>query len=461
MEKQNLQQKNMNNSVDMLNLPHNEEAERATIGGMLLEKTAVYEVMDFLKPEMFYSEFLSEVYKVILSVEDHSEVDLITVSEAMRKNKKEFDMMDLVNLSEEVMSATHIQIHARIVYQDYLRRKFMLNCAKSLTESNDMSIDVSDLIDNHIYEIENLSNISDTGITESIGKVAVEAYNNYKDRAEKAKQGESVGIHTGLRKLDNVLHGFQKGAVYILAARPGMGKSAFMINIARRTAMKGNNVLIFSLEMTQQSLIDRMVIADSGINSEDYKAGRLTQEEYISMAESFDKLSLLPISINDTASISIQQIRSQAKKFKRQGKCDLIMIDYLQLIDMEQIKGKSTNDEVAAVSRAVKIMAKDLDVPIVLLSQLNRSVENRVDKKPILADLRDSGAIEQDADAVLFIHRDSYYSDTADRNSGFIRVAKNREGRTGDISFWVDNYITNFLDEAPKSPQCVIGDKYF
>ncbi len=454
-------QKNMNNSVDMLNLPHNDEAERATIGAMLLEKTAVYEVLDFLKPEMFYNEFLSEVYKAILTVEAHSEVDLITVSEAMRKNKKEFDILDLVNLSEEVTSAAHIQIHARIVYQDYLRRKFILNCAKSLTESNDMSVDVSDLIDRHIYEIENLSDVSDVGLTESIGKVAVEAYNNYKDRAERAKQGESVGIHTGLRKLDNVLHGFQKGAVYILAARPGMGKSAFMINIARRTAMKGNNVLIFSLEMTKQSLIDRMVIADSGINSEDYKAGRLTQEEYISMAESFDRLSLLPISINDTASISIQQIRSQAKKFKRQGKCDLIMIDYLQLIDMAQMKGKSTNDEVAAVSRSVKIMAKDLDVPVVLISQLNRNMENRTDKRPMLADLRDSGAIEQDADAVLFVHRDwYYYSDTADRNSGFIRVAKNREGRTGDISFWVDDCVTNFLDEAPKSRRCVIEDKY-
>jgi len=137
------------------------------------------------------------------------------------------------------------------------------------------------------------------------------------------------------------------------------------------------------------------------------------------------------------------------------------MIDYLQLIDMAQLKGKSTNDEVAAVSRSVKIMAKDLDVPVVLLSQLNRGIETRADKRPILADLRDSGAIEQDADAVLFIHRDNYYSDTADRNSGFIRVAKNREGRTGDISFWVDNSITNFLDEAPTDLKCVIEDKYF
>jgi replicative DNA helicase len=449
MKKQNLQQGNMNNLADTLILPHNDEAEKATIAALLLEKTALYEVIDFLKPEMFYDEFLSETYRAILSVEAHSEVDLITVSEAMRKGGKNFDMMELVNLSDAVTSAAHIQIHARIVYQDYLRRKFMLNCAKSLAEANDISIDVADLIDGHVYAIETLSNVSDTGLTESIGKVAVEAYNDYKTRAERKEQGEPIGIHTGLRKLDNVLHGFQKGAVYILAARPGMGKTAFMLNIARRTAERGNNVLIFSLEMTKRSMVDRMVIADSGINSEDYKTGRLTPEEFINMGESLERLSKLPISINDTASISIQQIRAQAKKFKRQGKCDIVMIDYLQLIDMTQMKGKSTNDEVAAISRQVKIMAKDLDVPVVLLSQLNRNVENRADRRPILADLRDSGAIEQDADAVLFIHRDSYYSNDADKNEGFIRVAKNREGVVGDISFWVDDCITNFRDEAP------------
>ena len=163
--------------------------------------------------------------------------------------------------------------------------------------------------------------------------------------------------------------------------------------------------------MPKVALMNRMAIAHSGINSEAFKEGRLSQEEYISLAESLEQLSQLPISINDTASISVQQIRSQAKKMKRKGKCDIIMIDYLQLIDMHQLKGKTTNDEVSACSRAIKIMAKDLNVPVILLSQLNRSVESRADKVHLLSDLRDSGAIEQDADAVLFIHRPSYYDD--------------------------------------------------
>jgi replicative DNA helicase len=192
-----------------------------------------------------------------------------------------------------------------------------------------------------------------------------------------------------------------------------------------------------------------MAVAHSGVNSELFKEGRLSQDEYISLAESLEQLSLLPISVNDTASISIQQIRAQAKKMKRKGKCDIIMIDYLQLMDMSRLKGKSTNDEVSACSRAIKIMAKDLDVPVILLSQLNRGVEGRNDKRPMLSDLRDSGAIEQDADAVIFIHRDAYYKPDVDKNKCTVIVAKNREGRTGELDIWVDNCITNFKDEVP------------
>lgn len=445
------QQKHMKTSSGELILPHNPEAEKATIGALLIEKTAIYEVIDFLKPGMFYDEYLNEVYKAILSVEAHSDVDLITVVEEIKRQSRKVDIMRLTELSDIVGSAAHVKVHAMVVFQDYMRRKFMLNCAKSLTESNDMSVDVDDLINNHIFDIENLSDVSDVSLTTSINKIAAEAYKEYKIREEKCKQGNSVGIHTGLKKLDTVLHGFQKGSVYILAARPGMGKTAFLLNAARRTAENGNNVLIFSLEMTKRSLIDRMVVSESGINSEAYKAGRLSPEEHISMGESLERLSLLPISVNDTASISLQQIRAQAKKMKRQGKCDIVMIDYLQLIDMQSLNGKSKNDEMEVCSRAIKVMAKDLDVPVVLLSQLNRGVETRQDKVPVLADLRGSGAIEQDADAVLFIHRESYYSDAANKNTCKIRIAKNREGRTGEFDFWVDDYITNFLDEDPST----------
>ena len=437
------------NNDTSISLPHSPEAEKATIGALLSEKTAIYEVMDFLKPGMFYDEQLNEIYSVILEIESRSDVDLITVYEGLKKRKSKVEVYQLAELSDIITSAIHIKTHAMVVFQDYMRRMLIMKCAQTLNDSNDMSVDVDDLISNHIYEVENLSDVTDVGVTISIDKLAVEAYKEYQEREKRAKDGQTVGIHTGLNKLDNVLHGFQRGAVYVMAARPGMGKTAFLLNCARRTADKGNNVLIFSLEMPKVALMNRMAIAHSGINSEAFKEGRLSQDEHIILAESLENLSKLPISINDTASISIQQIRSQAKKMKRKGKCDIIMIDYLQLIDMHQLKGKTTNDEVSACSRAIKIMAKDLNVPVILLSQLNRSVESRADKVPLLSDLRDSGAIEQDADAVLFIHRPSYYDNNADRNSGQIMIEKNREGRTGIIPFWVDDAITNFKDQAP------------
>lgn len=427
-------------------LPANIEAEKATIGAILLEKSALYEVMDFLKPDMFSDEFLKNVYTAILSVESYAEVDLITVTEELRKKEQEIDVYRLATLSDEVSSGSHIKYHAMLVYQEYLRRQFIMKCAKALNDSNDRSLDVSDLINDHVFEVENLTSTTEIQSTVEIGRIAAEAMKDYQKRAMKAEQGETVGIHTGLKKLDKALHGFQRGCVYILAARPGMGKTAFMLNIARKTAKQGNSVLIFSLEMTKRSLIDRMVIAESGVDSSEYKSGRLTPDEVYSMGAALEGLSLLSIHVNDSASMSLPQIKASAKKLKRKGKLDLILIDYLQLIDMQSLNGKSKNDEVAACSRAVKVMAKDLDVPVVLLSQLNRSVEGRSNKIPMLSDLRDSGAIEQDADAVLFIHRENYYTDSSIRNEGIIRIAKNREESTGDVHFWVSDDVTNFRD---------------
>lgn len=442
-------QKQANNLKTSMMNKINNEAERATIGAMLLEKEALYEVIDFLKPEMFSDKFLQDVYKAILSVEAHSEVDLVTVSEELKKTSQDVNPHELAELSDVVSSGIHVKEHGMIVYQDFLRRKFNLQCLQGSHNTNDKSLDISDIIHSHIFEVENMTNTTEITSTRHIGKIAVESYKGYQERAERAKQGESPGIHTGLKVLDRALHGFQRGCVYILAARPGMGKSAFMLNIARKTAKLGNSVLIISLEMTRRSLVDRMVIAESGVNASDYKSGRLIPDEVYSMGIALDNISRLPIHVNDTASMTIQQIKAQSKKLKRRESCDLILIDYLQLIDMQQLNGKSKNDEVAACSRAIKVMAKDLDIPVVLLSQLNRDVEKRSDKIPMLSDLRDSGAIEQDADAVLFIHRESYYTDTADRNSGVIRVAKNREECQGDVRFWVSSDVTDFRDEPP------------
>ena len=208
--------------------------------------------MDFLKPEMFYDKDLSDIYSVILEVESTSDVDLITVFEGLKKRNSEADISLLVDLSGYISSAAHIKTHALIVMQDHIKRTFVMKCTKALADSNNLSIDVDDLINDHIFDVENLSDVSDAGTTVSINKLTVEAYKEYQEREKRAKEGNPIGVHTGLKTLDNILHGFQNGGVYVLAARPGMGKTAFLLNAARLTADKGNNVLIFSLEMPKE-----------------------------------------------------------------------------------------------------------------------------------------------------------------------------------------------------------------
>lgn len=437
----------INHSLTEIRLPFNENAERATISAILNEKNAIYEVIDFLKPEMFHDDYLGKIYETILAVEAYSQVDIITVAEEMQKRSGKSNAYEIAVLAEEVGSAAHVGIHARIVYQDYLRRQLILHCAQTIGRANDLSIDVADLLDAHLSAIESITDITIENETKNIGKIAVESFNAYKEREEKAKKGTPIGIHTGLDILDKALHGYQPGSVYILAARPGMGKTAFLLHIARKTAKMGNKVAIFSLEMTARSLVDRMVIAESGINADAFRAGRLDPDEFLSMAKGQENISLLPIEINDTASMTVQQIKSQAKKLKRNGKCDIILIDYLQLIEMPVLNGRNRNDEVSIATRTIKIMAKELDVPVILLSQLSRKVEERANKMPILSDLRESGAIEQDADTILFLYRDAYYNDAANKNEGIINVAKNREGRTGDIKIFVSDNVSNFSNE--------------
>ena len=445
-------------NVQGVTLPHNEEAEKATIGAMLLEKNAVYEVIDFLKPEMFYDDFLQSVYSAILRVEENSKVDMITVVDELRKTNDNVDILRVASLSRGVMSSAHIKTHAMIIYQDYLRRKLILSCAKTISDSEDMSVDVSDLIDNHLSNIENIVHSTIENETISISTVVDESFDAYRAREKRVNEGQSIGVHTGLNKLDRVLNGFQSGTLNIIAARPAMGKTAFMLNIARKAAKRGSHVFIVSLEMTKVSLVDRMIIAESGIDSGNYKAGRLTSEEYELMIYGRERIASLPIEINDTALMTVQQIKSQAKKLKRKGKCDIILIDYLQLIEAPYVKDRTKNNEVSEITRTLKIMAKELDIPVVLLSQLSREVERRTEKIPLLSDLRDSGSIEQDADCVLFIHREHYYNENADRHSGIVRIAKNREGMVGDVYFWVNDTISDFRDEIPRSSTFVSGN---
>lgn len=444
--------KHQNTNHTNIEMPKDDYIEKLVIGGMLIESSAYFEVADILKPEMFYDSYLGDVYTAIQNLALSSKVDIALVGSELKRMGKNGDLYKLVTITDDIYSAGNIDIHARKVYENYLRRQFILQCHTGLTASKDYTVDVVDLIDSHVYNTERLTDISEIKTTSHIKDVSIKAWRNYEEREKRAREGLSTGIHTGLKQLDKAFNGFQRGGLYILAGRPGMGKTAFALNIARKTAMQGNSVLIFSLEMSDVSLNDRMTIGLSGVDSQNYKSGRLAPEEKVAAFDALEKLMSMPIYINQQAGITVQGMIGEAKKLVRRNECDIVIIDYLQLIKSPSMGNRTRNDEVSAITRDLKLLAMDLNVPVILLSQLNREVERRPDKIPILADLRDSGSIEQDADGVMFIFRPWVYDEERSVNEGMIRVAKNRENRPGDVHFWASDDMTDFKDVDNFSP---------
>ena len=433
--------------------PQARELEEAVLGALLLEKDAYEIVCGILQPECFYDPIHKLIYGAIQSlVAQNKPVDILTVVEEL-KRKGELELVGgavhIAELSEKVASAAHIEHHARIIHQKFFGRKLIEINSQSLSNAYDETLDIDDVIAETIAAIENMESGASGQQMKSIEGVVYQAGKEYEKRAANAQKGISTGVHTGLDRLDKWTYGFQRGELCILAGRPGMGKTAFALHIARKTAMRGNSVVVFSLEMTNLSFANRMIIADSGIDAHAFRAGILNPDEIHSMMISQGRIAKLPISVNETLEITINQIKAQCKKLKRKGNCDIVIIDYLQLIKKDSLSGKTTNDELEIISRALKALAKEVDVPVVALCQLNRECEKRADKKPTLSDLRGSGAIEQDADLVVFIHRDYYYKELEeDKNKATLIIAKNREGQTGEFDVWVNNSISDFRDKG-------------
>ena len=289
--------------------------------------------------------------------------------------------------------------------------------------------------------------------TKPIHQTCNDVYKAYADRMEAATKGQTSGITTGLHKLDEATGGWQPGDLAILAARPGVGKTAMMLHFAISAAKEGTPVAIFSLEMTARSLVERLFVGLSDINADRFKRGILYTEETLRLEQAGNSIASLPITIIDTAILSMRKIRNKAMRLHRQGKCGALFIDYLQLVDMRTDNNHYNREqEVAAASRMAKIIAKELEIPVILLSQLNRSVETRAAeggmRRPQLSDLRESGAIEQDADMVLFICR----SENDDENRGELILSKNRNGRVGTINFHHNESLTRIYDETFRHP---------
>ena len=434
------------------NLPSDKDVESVVLGMLLIESTAINAVSSVLTKDVFFNEANAAVYDAIDQVaKDGDVVDMMLVVSKLSKMGKLDEIggpFYIAQLTSKVAMTTNLLAHALYLKELYMARQLILSGHKIMAMALDRTLDIEDTIYSGIKMLENIARGMTVGLnTADLRTLSHESMSMYEKRKENLLEGRKTGILTGIDKLDNALLGLKGGQLVILAARPAMGKTAFALNIARTAAMSGHPTVIFSLEMSGVSLSDRMLIAHGDFNAAAFRKGALTDTEEANLSQSVDCLGELPITVDDTSGLQIQQISSVAKNLQRKGKCELVIIDYLQLVRIKsENRNYSREQEVAETTKFAKGMAKSLNVPVVLLSQLSRKCEERQDKTPILSDLRESGSIEQDADIVLMLHRPAYYDRSEEQGMGIVRVAKNRDGRTGDVKFHHNKTLTRFTD---------------
>ncbi len=419
--------------------------ERAVLGAIIIEPSYLPDVMGIISdPDTFTDPLNQTIYEVIRTkYEAGDTVDLVTLAS---NPKLKGSVAYLAQLTQTVGSGSSCIVHSRIITELLIRRKLAL-FATELVSMAISSDDVGDVMGWAQRRLDETMGVVTIGSTpRHIKEVLNETLSQIEERAKAFAKGEPTGIFTGLTDLDNATGGWKGGQLIILAGRPAMGKSAVMLHFARSAAERGVPVVVFSLEMQGRELGDRLLLGGSGVEANRYKVGDITSTEWSNIESANTAISHLPISISDSSAVSMQKIKAQCQQLKAKGRCGMVVIDYLQLLNMEG-RNKSANREreVAETTRQAKIMANELDVPVILLSQLSRKVEERANKTPLLSDLRESGAIEQDADVVMFIHRPSYYGDVSidtqrwgvinSDNVGVLTVAKQRNGRCGATYF--------------------------
>ena len=439
--------------------PQAVDLEEAVLGAMMIDKKGIDDVIDILHPDAFYDARHQEIYRAIYELFQNSQpIDLLTVSNLLKKNAK-LDAIGgdfyLIRLTQKVASSAHIEFHARIILQKYIQRRLISISSEIIENSYDETTDVFDLLDDaeaKLFEVTqgNLKKSSEDA--SSLVKQAL------KKIQEIGNQEGMSGLPTGFTKLDALTSGWQPSDLIIIAARPGMGKTAFVISMAKNMAIDFNNpVAIFSLEMSSVQLITRMISSETGLTSEKLRKGNLAPHEWEQLNVKVKKLSDAPIFIDDTPSLSIFDLRAKARRLVSQHGVRIIVIDYLQLMTAggNNKGGGNREQEISTISRNLKALAKELDVPVIALSQLSRAVETRGgSKRPLLSDLRESGAIEQDADIVSFIFRPEYYGmtewdddeHTPCEGQGEFIVAKHRNGGLDNIRLKFTGHLAKFSD---------------
>lgn len=433
------------------------DLEEAVLGAMMIDRKGVDEVIDILHPEAFYKDAHRYIFEAIIQLFTETQpIDLLTVSAQLKKIGK-LDLVGgdfyLIQLTQKITSSAHIEYHSRIILQKFIQRSLIKVSSEIIEDSYDETTDVFDLLDkaeSKLYEITQ-GNIKRS--SETAQSLVVQAKKRIEEIAN--KEGLS-GIPTGFHKLDQVTSGWQPSDLVIIAARPGMGKTAFVLSMARNMAIQFQQpVAIFSLEMSSVQLITRLISSETGLSSEKLRTGKLEKHEWEQLSVKVKDLEKAPLYIDDTPSLSIFDLRAKARRLSSQHGVRLIIVDYLQLMTAGNSSkgGGNREQEISTISRNLKALAKELSVPVIALSQLSRAVETRgSSKRPLLSDLRESGAIEQDADIVSFIYRPEYYKidewddeeQSPTQGQAEFIIAKHRNGSLENIRLKFEGHLGKF-----------------
>ncbi len=440
--------------------PQNTEAEASLLGAVLIDTDAIVKIADTVSKEDFYEDRHKRIYEAVLQLyEKHSPIDVLTLSDQLRGTGF-LDMVGgasyLTELTNFVPTAAHVEQYAEIVSQKSLRRRLIKSSQDIVGLGYDEAKNLQELIEEAETSLFEVSKRHIKQDVTSLETILSESFDRL-DELHKDK-GKIRGVPTGFKDLDNILAGLQRSDLFILAARPSMGKTALALNIAHNVAVKsGLPVLMFSLEMSKEQLVDRMLAMESGVDAWALRTGNLTDSDFEKIGQAMGTLSEAQIYIDDSPGITVSDLRTKSRREAHQRELGLIIVDYLQLMSGGSRYGGESNrvQEISEISRGLKGIARELNVPLLALSQLSRSVENRSPQIPQLSDLRESGSIEQDADVVAFIYREEYYNPESDRkNVTDIFIKKHRNGPTGAVELYFDREKQRFrsLDNKHATP---------
>ena len=435
--------------------PHHVEAEQSVLGSLLIDRNALSEVSGRLKSEDFYLEKHKEIYEAIMTLYEESlPIDIVTVSDALQRRgtlEKVGDLDYIAQLANNVPTTANVSHYASIIQDKALLRSLIATSGKIVDLGYQGAMEGTEVLNEAEKSIFDLSQgLNRTGL-EPINSLLDKTFTQLEELCRNT--GDLTGVPSGFVDLDRKTSGFQNSDLILVAARPAMGKTSFVLNIAVNAALRTFPVAIFSLEMSRTQLVNRILSLEAMVELEKMRTGKLESEDWKKIGYSLGPLSKSPIYIDDNAGINTMEMMSKLRKLKLERGLGLVIIDYLQLMEGRK-KTDNRQQEISDISRSLKIMAKELDVPVIALSQLSRAPEQRNDHRPILSDLRESGAIEQDADVVMFLYRDDYYNEESEkRNVVEVIISKHRNGSTGTVELaWLPQYTkfgNRMYDEQP------------